>query len=206
MFLCNNKTSFNSAAVKSSSNNSPPPTTSFKFWANLFTKQVIFNNFFKLLYLSQPIPQQIFHSTSTEENTGAIDVSLISWFKPKAPQSLLNSDLGHTSSLHIKNDWPVDHNTSSNFNFFVISCSNVCRITISWYITPTSTFSLISDTRFSNKIFHFSIVDLTQCKATFESDQLKTFEILKTFDILTWRDNAIPTETIKAKINWFCSQ
>ena len=62
---------------------------------------------------------------------------------------------------------------------FFKSCNRVGRITISWYITPesTSTFCLILDTRFSAQIFYFFVTDLTQYKATFELDQLTTFEI-----------------------------
>ena len=44
-------------------------------------------------------------------------------------------------------------------------------------------------------MFHFLVTDLTQYKATFDSDQLVAFRIL------TWTDNAFLGETIKRDNN-----
>ena len=139
IFLFNNKTlfiftpscfaSFNLATVKSSCKHSQRPTLAFKFWTNFFTKHVTFNNFSKLLYLSQSMTQQTFQLILMKMLTQLI--------LPLFVDSNSKNDLGHTSSPSCKNDGPLNHNTSSNFIFFVISCSNICRITINWYITPT---------------------------------------------------------------------
>ena len=92
----------------------------FKLRTNLFTKHITFNNFSKLLYISHSTTQQIFPSTDTDENAGAINAFPISWFKSKtSPQSVLNFDLGHTSSTSHKNDGPFHHNTSLIFSFLL---------------------------------------------------------------------------------------
>ena len=127
MFLFNNKlclnlhpssfTSFYSATVNYSPfKNSPRPTLAFKFRRNFFSKHVTFNNFSKLLYLSQSISQQIFPWTDTGEKAGIINTFPISWFKSEASP---HSDFGHSSSPSHINDGPFHHSTSSNFGIFL---------------------------------------------------------------------------------------
>ena len=126
------------------SKHSPRPTLSFKFQTILFTKHVTFNNFSKLLY--QSIIQQIFPSNDIVENAGTINISPVSWFKSKAsPQSLLKS---RPHLFPFTQKWwtlPLQH--FFELQFFVISCSNVCRTTVSWYITPTTTPYIFSNLR-----------------------------------------------------------